>query len=196
MCYNISMKVKEYIIFALCFVGLTTYIGTHYSRHQKTAITKTQVVIYQRHLVAYKQPKLDKALSKSDFKSIKDVPSFNSVEEVNQWVNDNVEYSTDQNVYGVSDHWATLNEVLKHKAGDCEDYAIAKYELILNSNIKVKSMNFYLLKIKTGKYKDEYHIVLVVDGKVLDSLTDDIIQDGTKEFDSKFKYLGSPTIKH
>lgn len=36
-------------------------------------------------------------------------------------------YRTDAQEYGVSDHWATPVEFMARGAGDCEDYAIAKF---------------------------------------------------------------------
>lgn len=36
-------------------------------------------------------------------------------------------YRTDAQLYGTSDHWATPTEFMTRGAGDCEDYAIAKF---------------------------------------------------------------------
>ncbi|HZD54366.1 MAG TPA: transglutaminase-like cysteine peptidase, partial [Woeseiaceae bacterium] len=36
-------------------------------------------------------------------------------------------YASDQELYGVRDHWASPAEFTARGAGDCEDYALAKY---------------------------------------------------------------------
>jgi predicted transglutaminase-like cysteine proteinase len=48
------------------------------------------------------------------------------VELVNEFFN-RFSYRSDAEQYGVSDHWATPVEFMARGAGDCEDYAIAKY---------------------------------------------------------------------
>lgn len=49
------------------------------------------------------------------------------VNKVNQFFNDQIAYRTDQQHWGKADYWATPVETLGTAAGDCEDYAIAKY---------------------------------------------------------------------
>ncbi|WP_337840990.1 transglutaminase-like cysteine peptidase [Rheinheimera sp.] len=49
------------------------------------------------------------------------------VNKVNQFFNDQIAYRTDQQHWGKPDYWATPVETLGTAAGDCEDYAIAKY---------------------------------------------------------------------
>lgn len=45
---------------------------------------------------------------------------------VNRFVN-RVRYTEDRNLYGRVDYWATPKQFFARRAGDCEDYAIAKY---------------------------------------------------------------------
>ena len=52
------------------------------------------------------------------------------VTKVNDFFNE-VSFSFDKDIYGVSDYWATPFEFLARDKGDCEDYAIAKY-FVLN----------------------------------------------------------------
>jgi hypothetical protein len=44
-------------------------------------------------------------------------------------------YRTDQDQDGVEDHWATPFELIERGAGDCEDFAIAKYFMLLESGV-------------------------------------------------------------
>ncbi|MFC4656793.1 transglutaminase-like cysteine peptidase [Rheinheimera marina] len=49
------------------------------------------------------------------------------INKVNQFFNERIEYKSDQAHWGKLDYWATPIETLGTAAGDCEDYAIAKY---------------------------------------------------------------------
>jgi predicted transglutaminase-like cysteine proteinase len=49
------------------------------------------------------------------------------LEKVNSFFNKNIVFVSDMDNYGVEDYWATPVEALSTGAGDCEDYAIAKY---------------------------------------------------------------------
>lgn len=46
---------------------------------------------------------------------------------VNNFVNRAILYRSDLDQYGEQDHWAGPLELMKTGAGDCEDYALAKY---------------------------------------------------------------------
>jgi predicted transglutaminase-like cysteine proteinase len=75
---------------------------------------------------------------------------LNKVKEVNRNINISP-YAKDLLVYGKIDHWATPAEFKKAGAGDCEDFAIAKY-FALKNKVKVR-----LAYTKKG---DEYHVVV------------------------------------
>lgn len=49
------------------------------------------------------------------------------VNKVNKFFNDQIQYKSDQAHWGQADYWATPLETLGTAAGDCEDFAIAKY---------------------------------------------------------------------
>ncbi|MCX7205740.1 MAG: transglutaminase-like cysteine peptidase [Proteobacteria bacterium] len=53
-------------------------------------------------------------------------PAVNALKNTNRFFN-RVPYKTDQAHWGVADYWATPIEMLASNAGDCEDYAAAKY---------------------------------------------------------------------
>lgn len=98
---------------------------------------------------------------------------------VNSGINDLVRYASDQQLYGVPDYWADLDQTLMVGAGDCEDLAIAKMQLLRLLGFKPADLNLVLLKDERRKV---FHAVLVVqvdDGNfVLDSITDAVRQDG------------------
>ena len=57
----------------------------------------------------------------------------------NQWP-----YRTDQQVYGVSDYWATPDEFIKN-SGDCEDYAITKMYALMQLGVDPANMRVVAL---------------------------------------------------
>jgi predicted transglutaminase-like cysteine proteinase len=73
------------------------------------------------------------------------------VQAVNEKVNEAV-YVSDQNSWGVADHWGTPLELFS-RGGDCEDFAIAKYLLLRELGVSAAQMQI-------GVTKD--HAVLIV----------------------------------
>ncbi|MBK8908307.1 MAG: transglutaminase-like cysteine peptidase [Rhodospirillales bacterium] len=58
--------------------------------------------------------------------SIRSVGKSQQLSEINDYMNRR-RYITDDNNWGINDYWATPAEFLGRSAGDCEDYAIAKF---------------------------------------------------------------------
>lgn len=112
------------------------------------------------------QPKLKAALKNDDMGYY-----FSTLRTVNHFVNKNFEYKEDQEVYGVSDYWAKPDEFRKHHGGDCEDFAIFKREIILESKlVDADEIRFLLVQVKRNL---EYHMVLVVQGYVYNNYNAD-----------------------
>ena len=70
-------------------------------------------------------------------------------------------YMTDMKLWHKKDYWASPYEFLGKGAGDCEDYAIAKYFALRTLGIPDKKLKitYVKLKQKTKKY-EEAHMVL------------------------------------
>ncbi len=94
---------------------------------------------------------LDKLVKRLEGKS-----DLEKVEKVNEFFN-NVPYTRDIKVYGVTDYWATPYEFLGKDKGDCEDYVIAKYFLL--KELGIKSSQMYLTYVRVKNYP-EAHMVL------------------------------------
>ncbi|MBV8124616.1 MAG: transglutaminase-like cysteine peptidase [Paucibacter sp.] len=78
---------------------------------------------------------------------------------VNDFFNKHIAFHTDWEVWGVEDYWASPLEALWKGAGDCEDYAIAKYFSLLTAGIPEARMRMvYVLVMLDGK--PEPHMVL------------------------------------
>jgi predicted transglutaminase-like cysteine proteinase len=65
---------------------------------------------------------------------------------VNEGINALIVYASDDEVYGVGDHWATLEESMSRGLGDCEDIAIAKMWLLNAAGVDLSSMRLVVLK--------------------------------------------------
>lgn len=86
--------------------------------------------------------------------------NLSKLEKIHQDVNFDVEYKSDLEHYGKSDHWTLPFDGL----GDCEDYALMKKKLLLDAGWSKES-----LRLATCWVEDDlgYHAVLVVvDGDI------------------------------
>ncbi len=98
------------------------------------------------------------------------------VHAVNSWVNGKIEFGEDRDIYGRADYWAPASETLRRGVGDCEDFAIAKMELLAALGISRDRMR---LVVARDLVRNADHAVLVVtlaDGAVmLDNMTDRLL---------------------
>ncbi len=87
-------------------------------------------------------------------------------------------YKADRRNWGRGDHWATPQEMASRGAGDCEDYAVAKFWLLRSLGFTADQLQLVVLR---DSRRGLYHAVLVahVGGKryVLDNLSQDVRTD-------------------
>ncbi|MFN3619414.1 MAG: transglutaminase-like cysteine peptidase [Sphingorhabdus sp.] len=104
------------------------------------------------------------------------VDKLQQLEMVNRWVNRNIAFGEDQAVYSQADYWAPASETLRRGIGDCEDFAIAKMEMLSALGIARADMR---LIIARDLVRNADHAVLVVkldNGSVmLDNVTDRLL---------------------
>jgi len=92
----------------------------------------------------------------TDLKNKTDIQKLNAV---NEWYN-YIRYRSDQEVYGVSDYWATLYEFVGKGMGDCEDYTIAKYYTLKELGIDPHRMKFTYVVYRDRRGHNISHMVL------------------------------------
>jgi len=99
---------------------------------------------------------------------------------VNTFFNKSIRFGTDQEVWEQEDYWATPLETLGRGAGDCEDFAIAKYFSLLAIGIPEPKLRFVYVRalLQQGQtLRVEPHMVLAyykapgAEPLVLDNLT-------------------------
>jgi predicted transglutaminase-like cysteine proteinase len=102
---------------------------------------------------------------------------------VNSWTNRRVKFAEDRDLYGRSDYWASANSTLKRGAGDCEDIAIVKMQLLAALGVPRSDM---YLTITRDLVRNADHAVLIVkvDERfwLLDNSTDTVL-DGSASHD-------------
>jgi len=88
------------------------------------------------------------------------------IEAVNRYVNAHVAFSDDARGVGAADHWARAADTLHRGRGDCEDYAIAKLQMLRAAGLSDKDL--YLVIVKDVVRRSD-HAVLVVraEGRML-----------------------------
>ena len=98
------------------------------------------------------------------------------LEAVNRYVNARVSFVDDSRQYGVADYWTSAADTLRRGRGDCEDYAIAKLQLLRRAGFADKDL--YLVILRDALRRAD-HAVLVAraEGRlvVLDNGTDRLI---------------------
>lgn len=110
-------------------------------------------------------------------------PLVERLKAVNAWANDHVRYAEDQALYGRADYWASPAETLRRGAGDCEDIAILKLQLLAAMGVPRDAM---FLTIARDLARRADHAILVVrDGSrfwLLDNATNSL-SDATQAQD-------------
>jgi predicted transglutaminase-like cysteine proteinase len=107
------------------------------------------------------------------------------LEMANRFFNERIIYGEDIDIWGLDDYWATPVEFLSKGAGDCEDYAIAKYFTLKAMGMSEQKLN--ITYVKAIRY-NMAHMVLTyystpsAEPLVMDNLVDEILT-GSKRAD-------------
>jgi predicted transglutaminase-like cysteine proteinase len=103
---------------------------------------------------------------------------------VNDFYNRRIRFGEDQPIWGQSDYWATPMETLGKGAGDCEDFAIAKYFTLLLLNVPDEKLRLIYVQARLGGVNSsitQAHMVLAyypspeAEPLILDNLIDDLL---------------------
>lgn len=95
---------------------------------------------------------------------------------VNSWVNARIGYVEDSRQYGTIDYWASAAQSLTRGRGDCEDYAIAKMQILRALGVPTGSMYLVIARDLVRRI-DHAVLAVALDGDlmVLDNETDRIL---------------------
>lgn len=105
-------------------------------------------------------------------------PEQQQLETVNRFFNQQLEFRDDLSVWGVVDYWATPVEALTKGAGDCEDFALAKYFSLRQLGVPAERLRItYVksLKLNQAHMVLSYYISDSSDPLILDNLIGQIL---------------------
>lgn len=129
----------------------------------------------------------------SMIESSKNESVLNKIKNVNDFFN-KITYKTDPEHWKQKDYWATPFEFMGTGAGDCEDYAIAKYFSLIKLGIPDEKLRItYVTYKKSNSKYEQAHMVLTyyhkigVEPIVLDNI-DKRLQLASKRTDLKPVY--------
>lgn len=80
------------------------------------------------------------------------------LKKINSFINEKTVFVNDTDLYGVKDYWSTPVEFLSRGAGDCEDYAIAKYFSLKMMGISEEKLR--IAYVKALQY-NIFHMVML-----------------------------------
>jgi predicted transglutaminase-like cysteine proteinase len=120
------------------------------------------------------------------------------LEAVNRYVNRRVQFVDDERRFGRADVWASADQTLAAGKGDCEDYAIAKLQLLRRAGFSDKDL--YLVIVKDLVSRAD-HAVLVVRAAghmyVLDNGTEALIEsESIRDYRPILTFAASGTWTH
>ena len=81
------------------------------------------------------------------------------LKDVNNYYNWHLKYAPDQ-----KDYWQSPAETIKRNSGDCEDFAIIKWQALLNSGIPENDM-YFMIGFKEGGNVAHAILVVYLNGK-------------------------------
>ncbi|MCM8558387.1 transglutaminase-like cysteine peptidase [Sphingomicrobium sediminis] len=127
-----------------------------------------------------------------------DADRMEAIKTINAYVNARVAFTEDRDQYRVADRWSRAADTLARGAGDCEDYAIAKMQMLRAAGFAEEDL--YLVVLKDLVRRAD-HAVLVVrhEGRflVLDNGTDKILDsDAVRDYRPILTYSAGQSWTH
>lgn len=147
---------KKIFIFSFLIICFFIITKTTASKYYFISNNKIQLVQKKYGTKAKKRVELwDKMLRET-----KDLKTLNKLKNVNDFFN-KIKYRTDPKHWRKKDYWATPFEFLGTAAGDCEDYAIAKYYSLRKIGIPEHKLRItYVIYKRAHTIYDQAHMVL------------------------------------
>ena len=130
--------------------------------------------------------------------ALRDLDPVARADAVNKYVNGRVAFVDDWKQYGKADLWSAASDTLRRGKGDCEDYAIAKMQMLRAAGIAEKDM--YLVVLKDLVRRSDHAVLVVRAGGrmlLLDNGTDVIADTETvRDYRPILTFSASGTWTH
>lgn len=79
------------------------------------------------------------------------VTEIDKLKRINDFINRRIQYGTDEDIWDLSDYWATPMETIGRGRGDCEDFAIIKFFSGIGAGIPGSKMRLvYVMATRIG----------------------------------------------
>lgn len=116
------------------------------------------------------------ALSQGSVPSLGGATNGAKLAAINAWANARIRFVEDRNLYGKADYWATASETLRARAGDCEDIAIVKMQLLAAAGVPRSDMYLTLAR-DLARNADHALLIVKAEGRywLLDNSTDRLL---------------------
>lgn len=121
---------------------------------------------------------------------LKSASDLEKLTQINDFFNQKIQFVDDIEVWGKSDYWATPLESIGKQAGDCEDFAIAKYIFLKKLNVDNNrlKLTYVRAEIHNGNTRAlRAHMVLSyyqtpqAEPLILDNLTPEILPASSRK---------------
>lgn len=130
--------------------------------------------------------------------SLDGLSDIERIDAVNRFVNRRVEFADDSRQFGTADLWLAAADTLRRGRGDCEDYAIAKLQLLRAAGFAEKDLYLVILR-DTARQADHAVLVVRADGRllVLDNGTNRIVDsDSLPDYRPILTFSGDRSWTH
>lgn len=180
-----------------CFTGIYA-AGYDFNKLSNLAKTRYGEVAYQ-NIVALDQLMIQ----------LKSASELEKLKKINSFFNQKIAYAEDIDLWRQADYWATPLESLGREAGDCEDYAIAKYIFLKILNVPNERLRLTYVRAELSGLDGNvirahmvlsYYLTPQSEPLILDSLVPDITPASSRKdltpifsFNDKGLWIGSST---
>jgi predicted transglutaminase-like cysteine proteinase len=96
---------------------------------------------------------------------------------VNEFFNRRIQFGEDQAIWGENDYWATPLELMGKGAGDCEDFAIAKYFSLRELGVAEERLRITYVRARIGGPRSDVTQAHMILGYYEDPLGEPLILD-------------------
>lgn len=108
--------------------------------------------------------------------SLSGAAAFRQLEAVNWYVNRRVRFADDEQRFGRADVWSTANETLRSGRGDCEDFAIAKMQMLRAAGFSQRDLYLVIVRDLVRRADHALLVARLPDRMVvLDNGTDELL---------------------
>lgn len=131
-------------------------------------------------------------------RALRGLAAADRVETVNRYVNSRVEFVDDRRQFGQADLWSAASATLRRGRGDCEDYALAKMQMLRAAGIPSKDLYFVIVR-DLVRMADHAVLVVRADGRnlMLDNSTDTVLDaDTVRDYRPIFTFASTGSWTH